>query len=98
MEEKELGAYLMPAIINAIAQRVVQLLSPLLLQGIGSKTNKEVPDLIYKQDAMGKYHFSASTAWHWQQQGRVRPYNIGRKVFYRESDIRRAMGIKVEED
>lgn len=82
-------------LINLLAERVS---CRLKYEMAPEPTNKTDSDLIYKQDAMGKYHFSASTAWHWQQQGRVKPYKIGRKVFYRESDIRRAMGIKVEED
>lgn len=93
---QEFGAFFIIALANVIAQKVVDLISP-LLQSNGSNNNQEAPDLIYKQEAMAKYHFSASTAWHWQQQGRVKPYKIGRKVFYRESDIRRAMGINTEE-
>lgn len=82
-------------IVNLMAKKVYSQLKDEMASTPATKTES---DLIYKQEAMDKYHFSASTAWHWQQQGRVKPYKIGRRVFYRESDIRRAMGIKVEED
>ncbi|MCH3982445.1 MAG: helix-turn-helix domain-containing protein [Prevotella sp.] len=85
-------------LLNYIVNRLAEKVSCRLKDDMPSSPAKQTEsDLIYKQDAMGKYHFSASTAWHWQQQGRVKPYKIGRKVFYRESDIRRAMGIKTEE-
>lgn len=82
-------------IVNLLAEKVSCRLKDDMPSSSSIKPTES--DLIYKQDAMGKYHFSASTAWHWQQQGRVKPYKIGRKVFYRESDIRRAMGMKTEE-
>lgn len=86
-------------LLNYVANQLAEKMSCRLKSEMASSSAVEKPknDLIYKQDAMDKYHFSASTAWHWQQQGRVKPYKIGRKVFYRESDIRRAMGMKTEE-
>lgn len=76
---------------DIIAQKVVQQLYP-LLQG-QSISDSEIADLIYKQDAMKKYHFSASTAQKWQQRKIITPYKLGKKVWYKESELRQAIGI-----
>jgi hypothetical protein len=85
---------LMNHFVDALADRVSDRLKAKME---ASHPQRLEDDLIYKQDAMEKYHFCASTAHRWQQRGHVKPFKIGRKVFYRESDIRRAMNISAED-
>lgn len=86
-------------LLDCIVERLADKLSSRLRDDIETVHDQQHGnDLIFKQDAMDKYHFSASTAYRWQQKGQVKPYKIGRKVFYREGDIRRAMGLSSAEE
>ena len=90
-EQKELQEVeLLQQLFDRFIDKVIQRLQPQLVR---NRTEDEELGLIYKQDAMIKYHFSASTAQKWQRKKIVTPHKIGKKVWYLEPEIRRAMGI-----
>ena len=90
-EQKELQEVeLLQQLFDRFIDKVIQRLQPQLVR---NRTEDEELGLIYKQDAMVKYHFSASTAQKWQRKKIVTPHKIGKKVWYLEPEIRRAMGI-----
>ena len=91
-EQKELQEVdLLQQLFDCFIDKVIQRLLPHLVRN--NRTEGEELGLIYKQDAMIKYHFSASTAQKWQRKKIVTPHKIGKKVWYLEPEIRRAMGI-----
>lgn len=50
----------------------------------GRDRNDELRPIAYWLDKLG---VDRSTLWRWEKMGVVRPYRIGKRIFYRESDF-----------
>ena len=43
--------------------------------------------LIPRKDVMEKLGISPNTLWRWQREGKLHPIKIGRKIFFKKSEI-----------
>lgn len=43
--------------------------------------------LITRKDVLYKLGISQNTLWRWQREGRLHPIKIGRKIFFKKSEI-----------
>ncbi len=52
-------------------------------------------EMLSLYDVMAKFNVSKPTLWRWQKTGYLVPIKIGRKLFYRVSDVSKLMEGKV---
>ena len=50
---------------------------------------KETETLLTPDEVASKYRISKVTLWRWAKDGLLKPVKMGRKSFYRQSDIER---------
>lgn len=48
-------------------------------------------DLLSPEEVASKMKIAKVTLWRWEKQGYLIPSRLGRKVYYKESDIKRIM-------
>lgn len=74
-------------LINEIANKVVEKLQKAQSQPEPEPANDNpIDDYIPKHEVRGKLA-SASTLWSWEKQGKLKSYGVGKKRFYKRSDI-----------
>lgn len=68
-------------------------LSQCILAGNATKASKEKDDdvLLTKKEVMEKLGVSSTTLWNWENDRYLLPVKIGRKIFYRLSDINKLL-------
>jgi len=49
--------------------------------------NNGTIDVITKKELCEKLHINPVTVWNWQNKGWLKPISLGRKIFYKKSDI-----------
>ena len=54
---------------------------------------KETETLLTPDEVASKYRISKVTLWRWAKDGLLKPVKMGRKSFYRQSDIERVFDI-----
>ena len=54
---------------------------------------KETETLLTPDEVASKYRISKVTLWRWAKDGLLKPVKMGRKSFYRQSDIERVFGL-----
>ena len=54
---------------------------------------KETETLLTPDEVASKYRISKVTLWRWAQDGLLKPVKMGRKSFYRQSDIERVFDL-----
>lgn len=91
MEEK-IGDMFISALADALAERIIKEMKEEKLKRNDKEKDKK--DFIAKGEAMKKYSFTNSTAYRWQKLGILKVYRLGRKVWYRESGIEKALESK----
>lgn len=57
------------------------------------KPQKEEPTLLTPAEVTEKYRVSKVTLWRWDKMGLLVPIKMGRKSFYRQSDIERVFDL-----
>lgn len=55
--------------------------------------NKETETLLTPDEVASKYRISKVTLWRWAKDGLLKPVKMGRKSFYRQSDIERVFDL-----
>lgn len=66
----------------AVAQKVLEKFK-------ASTTNDPTADLLTVDDVSKRLHINRVTIWRWEREGYLKPKKIGRKKYYRQSDIER---------
>ena len=71
-------------------------LSQCILAGNATMASKEKDDdaLLTKKEVMERLGVSSTTLWNWENDRYLLPVKVGRKVFYRISDINQLLGGK----
>lgn len=54
---------------------------------------KETETLLTPNEVASKYRISKVTLWRWAKDGLLKPVKMGRKSFYRQSDIERVFDL-----
>ena len=54
---------------------------------------KETETLLTPDEVASKYRISKVTLWRWAKDGLLKPVKMGRKSFYRQSDIERVFDL-----
>ena len=54
---------------------------------------KETENLLTPDEVASKYRISKVTLWRWAKDGLLKPVKMGRKTFYRQSDIERVFDL-----
>lgn len=54
---------------------------------------KETETLLTPDEVASKYRISKVTLWRWAKDGLLKPVKMGRKTFYRQSDIERVFDL-----
>lgn len=54
---------------------------------------KETEPLLTPDEVASKYRISKVTLWRWAKDGLLKPVKMGRKSFYRQSDIERVFDL-----
>lgn len=54
---------------------------------------KETETLLTPDEVASKYRISKVTLWRWAKDGLLKPVKMGRKSFYRQSDIERVFNL-----
>lgn len=54
---------------------------------------KETESLLTPDEVASKYRISKVTLWRWAKDGLLKPVKMGRKSFYRQSDIERVFDL-----
>lgn len=54
---------------------------------------KETETLLTPDELASKYRISKVTLWRWAKDGLLKPVKMGRKSFYRQSDIERVFDL-----
>lgn len=54
---------------------------------------KETKTLLTPDEVASKYRISKVTLWRWAKDGLLKPVKMGRKSFYRQSDIERVFDL-----
>ena len=54
---------------------------------------KETETLLTPDEVASKYRISKVTIWRWAKEGLIKPVKMGRKSFYRQSDIERVFDL-----
>lgn len=54
---------------------------------------KEIETLLTPDEVASKYRISKVTLWRWAKDGLLKPVKMGRKSFYRQSDIERVFDL-----
>lgn len=54
---------------------------------------KEIETLLTPDEVANKYRISKVTLWRWAKDGLLKPVKMGRKSFYRQSDIERVFDL-----
>lgn len=54
---------------------------------------KETETLLTPDEVANKYRISKVTLWRWAKDGLLKPVKMGRKSFYRQSDIERVFDL-----
>ena len=54
---------------------------------------KETETLLTADEVASKYRISKVTLWRWAKDGLLKPVKMGRKSFYRQSDIERVFDL-----
>lgn len=54
---------------------------------------KETETLLTPDEVASKYRISKVTLWRWTKDGLLKPVKMGRKSFYRQSDIERVFDL-----
>ena len=54
---------------------------------------KETETLLTTDEVASKYRISKVTLWRWAKDGLLKPVKMGRKSFYRQSDIERVFDL-----
>ena len=57
------------------------------------KCKKETESLLTPDEVASKYRISKVTLWRWAKDGLLKPVKMGRKSFYRQSDIERVFDL-----
>lgn len=55
---------------------------------------KETETLLTPDEVASKYRISKVTLWRWAKDGLLKPVKMGRKSFYRQSDIERVFDLE----
>ena len=90
--EKHISLTLTGKSILALARE----LSQCILVENATKASKEKDDdvLLTKKEVMERLGVSSTTLWNWENDRYLLPVKVGRKVFYRLSDINQLLGGK----
>jgi len=85
--EKHISLTLTGKSILALARE----LSQCILAGNDSKAKQEDDAVLTKKEVMEKLGVSSTTLWNWENDRYLLPVKIGRKIFYRLSDINKLL-------
>jgi predicted DNA-binding transcriptional regulator AlpA len=85
--EKHISLTLTGKSILALARE----LSQCILAGNDSKAKQEDDALLTKKKVMERLGVSSTTLWNWENDRYLLPVKIGRKIFYRLSDINKLL-------
>ena len=90
--EKHISLTLTGKSVLALARE----LSQCILAGNATMASKEKDDdaLLTKKEVMERLGVSSTTLWNWENDRYLLPVKVGRKVFYRISDINQLLGGK----
>ena len=90
--EKHISLTLTGKSVLALARE----LSQCILAGNATMASKEKDDDVFmtKKEVMERLGVSSTTLWNWENDRYLLPVKVGRKVFYRLSDINQLLGGK----
>lgn len=81
---QQLSDTMLDLIATMVAEKVWRKLQP-MMQTTDS-------DLVSRQDLMEKLQVSEATLWKWERQGKLTRYgSFGRRVYYKMSDVEKAL-------
>lgn len=86
-------------IINTIIQLSPEQLQEIIDQGIKSQLETflenykphKPTDLLTREQTSELLQVNLSTLWNWNKKGKLKPYGIGNRIYYRLSDINESL-------
>ena len=73
--------------LNNFALRIINDVREVVEDALSGKSSRHNEDLISAEEVLARLKVSKSTLWRWEKQQYLTPVKLGRKKFYRPSDI-----------
>ena len=73
--------------IEQLSQRLEQSLDKRINQHTNQQTNENNIELLSREEAAEFLKVDLSTLWRWTKNGYLNQYAIGRKIFYKKSEV-----------
>ncbi len=89
MEDKQPVFLLTEEYLNNFALRIIDGVRGVIEDALSGKSSKRNEDLISAEEVLARLKVSKSTLWRWEKQQYLTPVKLGRKRYYRSSDIQR---------
>lgn len=91
MEQVVLTSVNVNSLIENIAHRTAQIMQSLIKP---QPETSEPDELLSRKEALKLLKVSASTLWHWEQDGKIQSHGIGGKKYYKRSEILNSLTVK----
>ena len=75
--------------LNNFALRIIDGVREVVEDALGGKSSRQNEDLISAEEVLTRLKVSKSTLWRCEKQQYLTPVKLGRKKYYRPSDIQR---------
>lgn len=75
--------------LNNFALRIIDGVREVIEDTLSKKSSRCNEDLISAEEVLARLKVSKSTLWRWEKQQYLTPVKLGRKKYYRPSDIQR---------
>lgn len=75
--------------LNNFALRIIDGVREVVEDTLSKKSSRCNEDLISAEEVLARLKVSKSTLWRWEKQQYLTPVKLGRKKYYRPSDIQR---------
>ena len=89
MEDKQPIFLLTEEYLNNFALRIIDGVREVVEDTLSKKSSRCNEDLISVEEVLARLKVSKSTLWRWEKQQYLTPVKLGRKKYYRPSDIQR---------
>ena len=85
----------MPVIIHNLLEFADALVERAVAKAIAEIERQSDVEYIPKKEALDLLGVCDATLWHWARSGYLVPVKLGRRVFYRRTDIQRLLNLSV---
>lgn len=89
MEDKQPVFLLTEEYLNNFALRIIDGVREVIEDTLSGKLSRCNEELISADEVLARLKVSKSTLWRWEKQRHLTPVKLGRKKYYRPSDIHR---------